>query len=1018
MCIELCAGCARPSATLKESGFKTIAVDHSKNRHKPLHGITLLDLSDDQCLQHLLQLLDCPDLVFYLHATPPHGTFARVQKTSLRRVTHRSAPNRQPLRSKQHPQGLPNLTGPSLERVTRANNIVRNIAAILHHFFMHSSCVISLANPRRSRVWNTTWIKTLIDQCSLFPVHFQADSRAPWITWYTNNSGMSCLATTNSAQESAAEATGLSPPTTHVDYTAPVCEQVADLLKKEAISNNAVFANAPKTCNKRHKLQTSGQRAAEAGRQPRGNLLPQIIPEFAEIRDIPWTDTDVPVPKILTAELQQLYGLPPNSKLLPTEKGKREAKGAAEAQVNRILKVGIYRTPEEFFDQACKLEHPFDNNSSINDDCKRAMFWLLTEGFQAVSAARNDLFTYYEQLKAELEPAEQMIHNAMDPCREKLVRKKKFLLFQAMCKDAGVDDDGLLDILVNGVKLTGLASETGQFPPDVAEPALDDAQLMKTTRWTRRAILGKTAATADDEAAAQVWQDAQEEVSRGWLTGPYTEEDLKRVLGPLFVVSKRFGLKQADKVRAIDDLSESLVNSAFGASYKLDLPGVDGISVMARTFLECVSSDGKVYLKLSDGSSLRGVLHPSLSSCDAKNLRGRTLDLDAAYKQLLVAKQSLWCSVLAIENVNNQRELYLSHVIPFGASASVYSFNRCARAIHSIGERLFGLVWSNFYDDYPQIDLTVCGDHAQETAERLLALIGWDFSTKPHKRQKMYSVFDALGVTFDLSSSSQGKIVVRNKTSRIQQINDDIDSILFRNSLSTARAAALRGKLQFAETHTFGRVISSHLRHVQMRACGKLTGSCVTPELKVDLEWAKQFLQSNLPRTLQIGMSKRKLVVFSDASLEGQDREAGIGVVAVLVVDGMVTEKFFISERVPEPVLKSWQNRTPKVIATLELFAAVAGVSKLAETFSAIRTFIFVDNEAARAGLISMYSILTTHNDLLKSFGEVCRKRCLYTWVARVPSLSNPSDAPSRLIIDDLLSNGFTRLQVSWPKAK
>ena len=110
--------------------------------------------------------------------------------------------------------------------------------------------------------------------------------------------------------------------------------------------------------------------------------------------------------------------------------------------------------------------------------------------------------------------------------------------------------------------------------------------------------------------------------------------------------------------------------------------------------------------------------------------------MDAAYKQLLVAKQSLWCSVLAIENVNNQRELYLSHVIPFGASASVYSFNRCARAIHSIGERLFGLVWSNFYDDYPQIDLTVCGDHAQETAERMLALIGWDFSTKPHKRRR------------------------------------------------------------------------------------------------------------------------------------------------------------------------------------------------------------------------------------------------------------------------------------------
>ena len=42
---------------------------------------------------------------------------------------------------------------------------------------------------------------------------------------------------------------------------------------------------------------------------------------------------------------------------------------------------------------------------------------------------------------------------------------------------------------------------------------------------------------------------------------PMSEQQIAAKLGPLFVVSRRFGLAQADKIRPIDDLSESLVNS-------------------------------------------------------------------------------------------------------------------------------------------------------------------------------------------------------------------------------------------------------------------------------------------------------------------------------------------------------------------------------------------------------------------------------------------------------------------------
>ena len=121
--------------------------------------------------------------------------------------------------------------------------------------------------------------------------------------------------------------------------------------------------------------------------------------------------------------------------------------------------------------------------------------------------------------------------------------------------------------------------------------------------------------------------------------------ELKEKLGPLFVVSRRFGLKQTDKTRPIDDLSQSLVNAAFASSYKLDLSGIDGFAVLARTMLECVNESGVVSMQLGDGELLEGHLHPTIAFAQSRELRGRTLDLDAAYKQMLVCKSSLWAAV-------------------------------------------------------------------------------------------------------------------------------------------------------------------------------------------------------------------------------------------------------------------------------------------------------------------------------------------------------------------------------------
>ena len=114
----------------------------------------------------------------------------------------------------------------------------------------------------------------------------------------------------------------------------------------------------------------------------------------------------------------------------------------------------------------------------------------------------------------------------------------------------------------------------------------------------------------------------------------------------------------------------------------------------ARAIPESVGSDGQVAVQLSTGEVLRGVLHASITFEDARELVSSTLDLEAAYKQLLVSKVSGWASDACVFNpVAAADELYLA---AFRRAAAVFGFNRFARAIRKIGTRLFGLICGNY----------------------------------------------------------------------------------------------------------------------------------------------------------------------------------------------------------------------------------------------------------------------------------------------------------------------------------
>ena len=1024
-CVELCAGVGRLSAHLKRSGFDTFSIDHAVHRSSALHASIRVDLAKKSSLL-LLKTILATRTVCYVHAALPFGTCR--DSRSLKRLCSSlrfKSTKRRALRSVAKPEGIEGLSETELSRLNTANNVFQHACALLS-LCCASGIAISIENPSNSLLWQVPCIQRLARQFSLVPVKFQqcawGSKSKRWTTFLTNCVQFASLEKGCECRRVLMNGASRFTPIGSKDaaaYPPALCEAVAALVLRSVLMQGAcksVQHAAP--CNdgppeSRHKV--------EAGKQPRGSRHPPIISELIGCRWLPWGSQEPPKGtfKLDEATCARL-AVPFPSKVLQW----RLCEGRAEATADGVdvempadaryeVYVGTYRSCEQFVQEALQLEHPFDTDSSICDDLKIAVFELMTLGPSLLKLRREEVLRHYTERRTALQEQEQHLHSMLDEPRQRVIQDKQILLFNEMARDAGIQDPELFHAQVVGASLVGEQPHCPLFREVRRDAALSVEQLMLSAKWSREACHEKASDAATD---AVLWEEAMQEVEAGWLQGPLSEQQVAEIVGPLFVVSPRFGLKQPDKVRAIDDLTSSLVNLAFASTSKLDLGGVDEIAVLARTMLECVQDDRTVILRLSDGTELRGELSLELDVAEARLIVGRTLDLESAYKQCLVAKTSLWASVLAIANPSGVRELFLSHALPFGACSSVYAFNRIARSLHVIGIRLFGLIWCNFYDDFPQLSLARSGNADVEVAEAFLGLIGWRFSRKERKRQPFRTSFDGLGVTFNFARSAEGFFEVSNKSGRVQQIHAEIEQILSVGSLPQPQAASLMGRLHFAESQLFGRAAVNRMRLCHARASGRDPGSHISAYMADELRWVTAFLSTCAPRQLRVRANLCPVAVFTDASLDVHESVGRVGgVVFVSRQTGQTppTPMFFASD-VPSKVLSRLQKDTKHVIAALEMMAVLIAVDLWGAFMSSKRCFFFVDNDSARGALIAAYSPSIQLNELVSVWNRLVIDRSIFQWVCRVPSPSNIADAPSRNDTDKLIQAGSAQHQIRW----
>ena len=422
---------------------------------------------------------------------------------------------------------------------------------------------------------------------------------------------------------------------------------------------------------------------------------------------------------------------------------------------------------------------------------------------------------------AVLHTQEEVLHQSMPLHVRRIMQGKRILLMEELAKEMDWPDKNLFNEMRVGFKLVGSFETTGIFKTGVTVANLSEDDLTKNTKFLRPAILGRLKDYEDEELQKQLFSVTLEEaVEKQWLDGPYCVEDMSNLMGKNWLPVRRFGILQNGKLRPIDNFKESMLNLTFSCVDRVELRAMEHILWMTVTIIKYLLHFGEVKFVLSDGTELKGCVHPSWRAVPF-GVEATCVDMKSAYKQLPLHPCEYHRTVVSLWDVVAKRpSCFLMRTLPFGAAASVHHFLRVSSFIHAVGLHA-GLCWGAYFDDFPVMCNVANKQSTLSAALGLFELMGFRYNSE--KLEPFSKVATMLGVELDLSEGWNGLIKVKNKPSRVEEITGCLKDILAAGSIESAKLPSYLGKLQFAEAQLWGRagrLALADLREVTLHKAG------------------------------------------------------------------------------------------------------------------------------------------------------------------------------------------------------
>ena len=1011
-------GKANLSKFLRHYGFQVFSVDHKGTKGVP---ILQIDINvDDQRL--LLEELLLQGNVLYIHFAPPCGTCSAARTIRLSR--HRHGPR--PLRSMTRPMGLDNLTPIQRQRVMLANRLYEWTVEMI--FRLDPKVIWSVENPSSSLMWMTTPFQRLMKSAlKIFGVSFHTcmynAPRKKTTALWGNFEELKLLGRTCD-EKHVHQPWGVVHQQGQMHFaTAEECAYNDTLAaawasvvwmhaQQKGIAKDAATLDEVTLATK----QTQVTNKAMAGLLPRGRHILPLMPDFTKPKLFNITGNKVLQMMVPGKRVPDSCGLPLGSKLvsfvLEMKKGEGEraqrlnnaegvSGGIASSTVQdardfvpttlqddhglyNFARIGIPSEPMEFLNKAIHLKHPILQSGLMSG--------AMTDAFEVNSdplrlrKTRLQNFAKMVSRAKSLEDEERVLHGAMPRHLQMVLKGKRVLLFEDLLQQISYPDTSIAREIGKGFPLYGWLPVSNIFPSSIRMPIIHASSLEGMANVFSKRTMYAVKSSGDNLQDEALWEATLQEVEAGYLEGPFEMSALPAGC----IVSPRFGLAQKNKLRPIDNMSASGINSAVGLPEKLQVEGVDEAVAVIRAWM----------------------MHAGSGCC----LLGKTYDLRKAYRQIGIAEKHLSASWIGVWSPTVSRPMaFAMKSMPFGATASVQAFLRISVALKTLGTMLFRFVWTSYYDDF----IVVCKQGDEANTDRMVrqffTTLGWELSSDAEKDRPFHSSFSALGVQFDLSACGEGRLRVSNTESRREELTGCINGIMAAQKLTMVEATSLRSRLLFAESQIFGRIAKQALKVIGGVGLGIADMTPLSPEVVKSLEWMRDRVLCGPPREITV-RARNTYHVFLDGACTPRDELnewSGTSIGGVLCDNGGNILRFF-GEVLSNDITSRWSEGVrEQLVYEAEVLPYSVALNVWREHLCDSCLFVYIDNEASRFSWIAG----SADRSLVQKM--IHRALCLeadiltYPYFNRVPSHSNLADDPSRGKFDFLMSHGGVRDRIS-----
>ena len=477
--VEVFAGSAMLSHSMRSKGFQTLAVDAPNNRHKSLVPGTVFDLTSKACQKALIEMITSKNKLAGIHCGLPCGTGSRAREKPLSpKLLAQGAPQPRPLRDCDHVLGLPGLSANERSRVDAANELARYVVELLR-LSIDLGCFFSIENPLNSWMWAVLahYVRESKDKklSRVFGAMTNVDfSMCMWGGDRPKSTRFKCTRDFLSSMAKDCDGSHVHKPYTifkdkgdwkfdtaaEAEYPQKLCDEIAQLFAKEIPLNSQEPVKRP------------------CVRQTRRHS--QLIPEFKKVVDCK------PDPFLAFKTLA------------PSDKSHGE-------------KFGIFHTKEEFCAAAEKVPHPAETFGCIPDAAKENVFRLLTAGVCGTAKERIANQTMIMQTMQELRVEEARLHASLPAHVQQVLRGKNLLLWHHLLKKTGFADLGVWDLML-GTDIVGAPSKSALYGWKEKPPALSAQGLLQSATW-RRHRMSQTSVHSDDPGLqATLWEMTLHEV--------------------------------------------------------------------------------------------------------------------------------------------------------------------------------------------------------------------------------------------------------------------------------------------------------------------------------------------------------------------------------------------------------------------------------------------------------------------------------------------------------------------------